>query len=258
MKLLKKIFKKLFSIFITILNSFKAAHPYNYISLRNSSYSLLDLLNLDKSYKKMQKNHYSVHKRMIEQINNKKNKKILEVACGTGWNVKLFQDRGFDYYGLDISDTALAVAILKHPEYRYFNLDITDTFIFKDDTFDVVYNSAMLEHIGFYKEAINEMVRIAKNEVYIIFFEGLSFEKQNSIKFIPYTKKDITGKKKNIFGRKVILQNHIHNEKKGWYWNHYSRKQIVDLMNKMGYQYKILDNTNTDFINKESVLIIKK
>jgi ubiquinone/menaquinone biosynthesis C-methylase UbiE len=149
-----------------LVSAFKGLHPYHHVYLGNSKYSFFDLLDLDKRYKRMHEAHYDVHNGIIKHLGKRGYRDVLEVGCGTGWNIPLFRDVGLDYYGLDISETAIAVAMLKYPEYRYFNLSIADGFMLKNNVVDVVYSSSMLEHIGFHEEAIDEMVRMARNEVY--------------------------------------------------------------------------------------------
>jgi ubiquinone/menaquinone biosynthesis C-methylase UbiE len=81
----------------------------------------------------MNKMHMNAHKGLIHEISNKKIKNVLEVACGTGWNIPYFRETGLTYYGLDISDTAIAVAALKYPEELFLNIGINGSVEFLND-----------------------------------------------------------------------------------------------------------------------------
>jgi SAM-dependent methyltransferase len=233
-------------------------NPRRYFAPPGSRYSLADLEDLDSRYRVMHELHRHAHLGLIREIQDLAPTEVLEVACGTGWNVPHFRAARMTYYGLDISETALATAALKYPEHRYLNLGITDCRLIKDESFDVVYNSSMLEHIGCYREAILEMVRIAKRAVYILFFEGLSDAPDNDIRFHPYEPRDVSGEAKDIFGRKVVLQHHLHEDRRGWYWNRYARRKVLEVLAEAGLEASVLDTTNRPYLKEESVVVIRK
>lgn len=236
----------------------ESLYSYKYISLCGARYTCFDLTDLDARYRRMHQNHFDKHAGLIREMQERKFTNILEVACGTGCNIQNFQDIGLEYTGLDISETAIAMAMIKYPANRYINLGICDCKMIRDESFDVVYSSSMLEHIGYYKEAIMEMVRLAKKEVWILFFEGLSSDDDHKVDFHPYTETEISGVDKDIFGRKVVLQDHIHEKNKGWYWNRYSKKKIMELFEVTTFRVEIMDKTNRPFMGEETMLIIIK
>jgi SAM-dependent methyltransferase len=86
--------------------------------------------------------------------------KILEAGCGTGQTLALLSDR-HETYGLDISRAALALAktSCKNPVLgSIFNIP------FRENTFDLTYNSGVIEHFRDPDNviAIREMARITK------------------------------------------------------------------------------------------------
>ncbi len=183
---------------------------------------------------------------------------VLEVACGTAWNAPLFIGEGFKYCGCDISETAVSLALRKFPDCAFLNLGVRDLGIVRDASFDVVYSSSMLEHIGFCELAISEMARIARRSVYIVFFEGLSDDDDDSLKFFPYSADHINGKEKDLFGRKIVLQEHLRTNEKGYYWNRYSRRKMFALLNDHQYDYEVLDGAARKYMKCEHVLHIRK
>jgi len=86
--------------------------------------------------------------------------KILEAGCGTGQTLSLLSER-HETYGLDISRAALKLAQdnCKFPVLAsIFNIP------FNDNTFDLVYNSGVIEHFKDPEniDAIKEMARVTK------------------------------------------------------------------------------------------------
>ncbi len=86
--------------------------------------------------------------------------KILEAGCGTGQTLALLSER-HETVGLDISPAALALAqhSCRHPVLSsIFNIP------FKENSFDLVYNSGVIEHFKDPEnvKAIKEMARITK------------------------------------------------------------------------------------------------
>ena len=73
--------------------------------------------------------------------------KVLEIGCGAGANIPLFQKIGADYYAIDGSHTIIRMLREKYPIYAK-NLvvgDFTKEIPF-DETFDVIVDRAALTH----------------------------------------------------------------------------------------------------------------
>lgn len=235
-----------------------AVDPLRLFPVAGSPYTLHDLADMNARYGTMHDLHRSAHVGAIEEIGKGNFKSLLEVACGSGWNIPFFNKLGVEYYGLDLSETALAVSMMRYPEKKYFNLGVSDTRMIRDGSFEIVYNSSMLEHIGYYKEAIQEMVRLAEKEVWILFFEGLTDEPENRIDFHPHTPAERSGASKDIFGRKVVTQDQIYAKETGWYWNRYSKKKILEVFDGLGVSVEILDKSNRPYLPTESIVVVRK
>ena len=73
--------------------------------------------------------------------------KVLEIGCGAGANIRLFQELGADYYAMDGSSTIVKMLQEKYPVYAK-NLavgDFTKEIPF-GETFDVIVDRAALTH----------------------------------------------------------------------------------------------------------------
>jgi len=86
--------------------------------------------------------------------------KVLEAGCGTGQTLSPLSER-HETYGLDISKAALKLA---QYNCRYPVLGSIFKIPFGDNTFDLVYNSGVIEHFKDPENvvAIKEMARITK------------------------------------------------------------------------------------------------
>jgi SAM-dependent methyltransferase len=93
--------------------------------------------------------------------------KVLEAGCGTGQTLALFKGRHMTY-GLDKSSAALEIA-RDNCDTTVLG-DILNMGMFHDGTFDLVYNSGVIEHFPNPKNiaVINEMVRVTKKNGVIV------------------------------------------------------------------------------------------
>ena len=88
-------------------------------------------------------------KRLIREIikNNSLKGKILDVGCGDGTFLSLFQESTNQLYGCDISEKAIEFAKLRFGDIATFTTgDITDISSLKGE-FDVIICTEVLEHI---------------------------------------------------------------------------------------------------------------
>jgi len=66
--------------------------------------------------------------RLIEKYRRTANRKLLDVACGTGTHTKFFLGN-YHVFGLDLSEEMLQVARAKHPGVCFYNASMTDFYI---------------------------------------------------------------------------------------------------------------------------------
>jgi len=83
--------------------------------------------------------------------------KILEVGGGSGWQARMLADQGYDVVSIDIASS-------HYLEQTVFPVQIYDGrhIPFEDATFDVVFTSNVLEHIGHLDELQREFARVLK------------------------------------------------------------------------------------------------
>lgn len=95
-----------------------------------------------------------------------KNKKVVDVGCGSGYGCEiLFQNSG-KVWGTDLSSHAIKFAKKRFKKVANFSIqNVVSMNKFKDSFFDIAICGEVLEHIKEYgkeKEALNEISRITK------------------------------------------------------------------------------------------------
>lgn len=117
---------------------------------------------IDDSTKVMKEDHLNRYLFLKKFI--KKNDKVIDIACGTGYGTKIISELTKDIIGVDISEEAISYA---RSSYR----SIEKNFIVGDASnythnhkFDIVASFETIEHIKNYKEVIKNYNRLLINE----------------------------------------------------------------------------------------------
>ena len=99
-------------------------------------------------------------------LNNKKNLKIVDIACGTKPYFPLFKNKADEYIGVDIDIKKSEVSDI---------IGSAEKLPFVDNYFDVALSTQALEHIRDYKAAVDEMQRVLKpNGIAFLTTHGVS------------------------------------------------------------------------------------
>ncbi len=90
---------------------------------------------------------------------------VLEIGCGTGIDLRLFPDT-FQVTGIDLNDSALAVARDKMPSATFETGSIADL-PFEDSSVDFVFTHQLLNYLDddALEKGVAEMYRVAKRYV---------------------------------------------------------------------------------------------
>jgi 2-polyprenyl-6-hydroxyphenyl methylase/3-demethylubiquinone-9 3-methyltransferase len=113
---------------------------------------------------------------IVENLNLKGDEKVLDAGCGDGYYLKLLKQLypNLELYGIDIDKKVLKVAYanlekeLNEKSITIYEKSITDSG-FKDNFFDAVFSSEVLEHVPNDLEAVLEVKRILKKDGKFIF-----------------------------------------------------------------------------------------
>jgi ubiquinone/menaquinone biosynthesis C-methylase UbiE len=90
------------------------------------------------------------------------NKKVLDLACGTGYGSEILVAReAKECVGVDISKTTITYAAKKFPDVSYSIMDATQLG-FCAAAFDVVCSFETIEHIQSYEKYLSEIKKVLK------------------------------------------------------------------------------------------------
>ncbi len=81
---------------------------------------------------------------MVKEINPER---IIDICCGTGDQLRLLKQHGFDAFGIDLSDALLKVAAKGSPPVKCLKQDATAA-AFREQSFDVAMVSMALHETG--------------------------------------------------------------------------------------------------------------
>lgn len=127
---------------------------------------------------------------------SKNYKSIIDIGCGLCDTKQGYKNDNYDikYTGLDSCKYFIDLGKKNGIDIIESDMNKIDLY---DDSFDVVYGRHILEHLPSYKESLNEFIRIAKNEVIIIFFikpvdkEEIRYTQHDDLYHNVYSKQDI-------------------------------------------------------------------
>ena len=114
---------------------------------------------------------FSITNRLWELIPHKKGLKLLKYdlyneATGTGGTMRWLMSKGYNCYGVDISQEVVKLARKNFskeiPVNKYFKVGDVRKLPFKDNTFDVVFSFGTIEHIRENQKACEEAFRVLK------------------------------------------------------------------------------------------------
>jgi ubiquinone/menaquinone biosynthesis C-methylase UbiE len=99
-------------------------------------------------------------KYILENIDNIKKMKILDVGCGKGGMVKILSKLGAQVHGIDISKELLKEA--KKIPLATIKTGSATNIPYPGNTFDYVISNEVIEHVPNTEKAIKEMSRVVK------------------------------------------------------------------------------------------------
>ncbi len=92
----------------------------------------------------------------------RRDRKLLDVGCGTGHWSAFFSDHGFEVTGVDLAPEMIAVAGNKRIPHATFQVADGEALPFRDNRFDVVVSITTLEFVSDVESVVREMARCAR------------------------------------------------------------------------------------------------
>lgn len=118
---------------------------------------------------------------MRRTVLEKDYRSILDIPCGICMDYYGLKSHGINiqYLGMDITPKLIRLA--EQQEIPAV-LGSIESIPLSDSSFDLVYARHILEHLSGYELALNELVRVAKREVLIVFFIKPNDSEEDEIK----------------------------------------------------------------------------
>jgi ubiquinone/menaquinone biosynthesis C-methylase UbiE len=104
----------------------------------------------------------------LKLVGNLKDKKVLDVGCGEGYNTRIFARLGADMTGIDISSNMIEHARQAEKQeplgIRYEVASYTDLSMFQNESFDTVVSTMALMDSPDYEKAVPEIYRVLRRQ----------------------------------------------------------------------------------------------
>jgi ubiquinone/menaquinone biosynthesis C-methylase UbiE len=166
-----------------------------------------------------------------------KNKKVLDMGCGSGIFTKCIKTWGADVVGCDISKNMITIAKQENPQLKFIVCNAEKT-PFKNSEFDVVASGLMLHYLKDLRPAFREVSRILKKDGTFVF--SLTHP-------IAEFSERLVINGKNMF----VLQPYFNNDSYSWpmmdgmklIYYHHTLENIINTLNDCGFVVERLIET---------------
>ncbi len=134
-----------------------------------SAQAWVDFVRTGKDYDRMGLNNPA----MFKLLDNIEGKRVLDLACGEGYNTRIIARKGAKVTGIDFSKELIHYAIKQEQKDKlgiaYHISDAGKLTIFKNNTFDIITCFMALQDIENYQKAIKEAYRVLKRKGRFVF-----------------------------------------------------------------------------------------
>jgi len=171
-----------------------------------------------------------------------RNKKVLELGCGAGYDAYEFCRHGADYTGIDITPENIQ-RTKKHLSFFNYQPAIlegdAEVLNFDNQIFDIVYSNGVLHHTPNISKSFNEAFRVLKNGgfFWVIVYHKNSIFYRISLFLTDHLLK--LGFLKRSFKERVSMMEYTTSNKLPLV-NAYSRKEVRNLLENAGFMVKSL------------------
>lgn len=159
-----------------------------------------------------------------------KDKKILDLGCGHGKDIRIYEELGAEVYGIDASEIMIdeAKQNVNHPERLFLgNFESTP---FEEKYFDVIIGRHSMHFLDSFDNVYKEMARILKKKGIFILV-------------VQHPIKDLFLQESKLYGDKEIIKVTLYNEKVPVYFPTHTFKEW--------FSEEFFKNFYIDFIDEE-------
>ena len=189
-------------------------------------------------------------KAIQEVIAIKKPKKVLDIACGTGDMIEIWEKYGVDICGVDPSIGMLDIAKQRFKDVKFYNLSATNLKEINNNCADVISISFGIRNVVEIDKAIKEFYRVLKKDGIILILE---FTKSNNPfrKIVDLYTNKIMPKIGGILSNNEDAYKYLSNSIE----NFYTADELIHLFEKK--DFKLLKKKNFNF-GQVSLIILQK
>jgi ubiquinone/menaquinone biosynthesis C-methylase UbiE len=176
----------------------------------------------------------------IVPFNSFRNKKVLELGCGAGYDAYEICSKVADYTGIDIAPENVE-RTRKHLEFYGYQPTViegdAEDLEFDDESFDVVFSNGVLHHTPNIEKSFREAYRVLKNggEFWVILYHRDSIFYWISLLLVEHYLK-FGFLKRSFKERLSMLEYTTSNERP--LVNVYSRKELKKMFSNSGFTVK--------------------
>jgi len=190
--------------------------------------------------------------------------RVLDLGCGNGRLLEIFQDKKIDYFGIDFSEKLIEIAKKRYPKAKFQLADALNL-PFPNNFFDKIYSIAVFHHIPseeFRLKFLRETKRVLKSEgililtVWNLWPTNLFQEKQLFYFWliIKYTLLKIFGKSKLDF-KDIFVPFKGQADR---YIHCFTTGELTDLTKKVDFKIQELKITERISRRHSNILLIAK
>tara|TARA_B100000941_G_C28463700_1_gene532245 strand:- start:189 stop:875 length:687 start_codon:yes stop_codon:yes gene_type:complete len=187
---------------------------------------------------------------------NFKDKKILDIGYGDGRDLVLFNDLGFETYGVEVNEEVVEHSINK---FKKKGLDIklslgcNDKTGFKENEFEFVYALASLMYFRNKDISINNVLR-----------HVFSILKKDGFFIGSFTKADshIVEESIKLDNNRIILKDPFYKQRNGQIYHiHHSKKEVINDLKNAGFKDILVSEYSADWFGskeKQYIFVARK
>jgi len=171
--------------------------------------------------------------------------KILDLGCGNGRLVELFQEKNIEYFGVDNSEKLIKIARKKYP-YGKFQVADALNIPFPSDFFDKIISIAVLHHIPSEElrlQFIKEAKRVLKPKgLFIVAVWDLLQRKTSWRLLFKYALLRLIGKSKLDLGDIFVPWKISQGKDAQRYFRCFTKRELKKIIQKAGFKIKKVES----------------
>lgn len=180
--------------------------------------------------------------------------KVLDLGCGNGRWVILFQEKKVNYIGTDNSEELIRIAQKRYPKTKFQIADALKL-PFPENFFDKIYSIAVLHHIPseeFRLRFLAEAKRTLKPEGLLILTVWKFHERKEIFLLLKYTFLKLMGRSQLDF-RDIFEPWGTKIER---YYHCFSKKELTNLIQKAGFEIKEIGIAKNKRGNRQNIYLV--